>query len=148
MSGDPVLAKFPTSHFRVLHVDSKVMIFCLGSSKSSAFPVDILELSFAFLPLGNPFGGTVSSFPWSLSLPRSPRWSSKSFCLIESSTQHLVEFLNKRSSITKNPQNLKPLAKTETQCTMVGLCTSFGVMRITPHCQLLQCNVVDLVQVG
>jgi hypothetical protein len=68
--------------------------------------------------------------------------------LIQSNAQHLVEFLNKRSSITKSPQNIKPLAKTGTQCTMVGLCTSLGVMRITPHCQLLQCNVVDLVQVG
>jgi len=63
MSGDPVPAKFPTSHFWVLHVDSRVMIFCLGSSKSSAFPVDILELPSAPLCLGNPFRGTVSSFP-------------------------------------------------------------------------------------
>jgi hypothetical protein len=59
-----------------------------------------------------------------------------------------VEFFKKRSNITKNPQNLKPLAKTGIQCTMVGLCTYLGVMRITPHCQLLQCNVVYLVQVG
>jgi hypothetical protein len=56
--------------------------------------------------------------------------------------------LNKRNSITKNPQNIKPLAKTGTQCTMVRLCTSLGVIRIALHCQLLQCNVVDLVHTG